>query len=54
MFWKGSSDGEIFPQKIASLCFQTSQQKGRNGHASSRTFRSKIHPKGLELALEEN
>ena len=27
--WKSSSAGEIFPQKIASLCFQTLQQKGR-------------------------
>ena len=27
LFWKGSSPGAIFPQKIASLRFQTSQQK---------------------------
>ena len=41
MFWKGSSARAISPQKIASLCFQTSQQRGRKIHASSRPFRSK-------------
>ena len=40
MFWKGSSAGAISPQKIASLCFQTSQQRGRKIHASSRPFGS--------------
>ena len=54
LFWRGSSPGAIFPHKIASLRFQTSQQKGRKIHASPRTFRSKIHPKGPELALQEN
>ena len=44
-FWKGSSAGAMFPPKIASLRFQTSQQKGRNIHASPRNFRSKTHPK---------
>ena len=39
MFWKGSSAGAISPQKIASLCFQTSQQRGRKIHASSRPSR---------------
>ena len=34
--------------------FATLQKKGRKIHASPRTFRSKIHPKGPELALEEN
>ena len=29
MFWKSSSTGAIFPQKVASLRFQTLQQKGR-------------------------
>ena len=43
-----------FSTEIASLHFQTSQQKGKKIHASSRTFQSKIHPKGPELALEEN
>ena len=43
-----------FPQQIASLHFQTTQQKARLLHASSSTFRSKIHPKGPLLALEEN
>ena len=42
MFWKGSSARAIFPQKIASLRFQISQQKGRKIHASSRTFLLKI------------
>ena len=54
LFRKGSSAGAIFPQKIASLRFQTSQRKGWKIHASPRAFRSKIHPKGPELALEEN
>ena len=40
--------------KGLQLRFQTSQQKGGKFHACSRTFRSKIHPKGLGLALEEN
>ena len=39
--------------RIASLRFQTVQQKSRKIHASPRTFRSKIHPKDPELALEE-
>ena len=43
-----------FPQQIASLHFQTTQKKARLLHASSSTFRSKIHPKGPLLALEEN
>ena len=54
LFLKASSAGAIFPQKIAWLRFQTSQQKGRKNHASPRTFRSKIHLNGPELALEEN
>ena len=54
LFWKGSSAGAIFPPKIASLRFQTSQHKGQKIHDSSRTFQSKIHPNGPELALEEN
>ena len=54
MFWKGSSAGAVLLQKIASLRFQASQQKGWKIHASSRTFWSKIHPKGPELALEKN
>ena len=53
-FFNGSSTGAIFPHKIASLCFQTTQQKGRKNRASSRTFWSKIHPKGPELALGKN
>ena len=53
LFWKGSSAGVIFPP-IASLRFQTSQHKGQKIHNSSRTFQSKIHPNGPELALEEN
>ena len=53
LFWKGSSAGVIFPP-IASLRFQTSQHKGQKIHDSSRTFQSKIHPNGPELALEEN
>ena len=44
----------FFPSKIASLRFQTSQHKGQKTHDSSRTFQSKIHPNGPELALEEN
>ena len=54
LFWNGSSARAIFPLQIALLRFQTSQQRGRKIHASPRTFRSKIHPKGSELALEEN
>ena len=54
LFWKGSSAGAIFPPKIASLRFQTSQHDGQKIHDSSRTFQSKIHPNGPELALEEN
>ena len=54
LFWKGSSAGAIFPAKIASLRFQTSQHKDRKIHDSSRIFQSKIHPNGPELALEEN
>ena len=54
LFGKGSSAGTIFPPKIASLRFQTSQHKGQKFHVSSRTFQSKIHPNGPELALEEN
>ena len=34
--------------------FQASQEKCRKIHASSRTFRSKILPKGPMLALQEN
>ena len=44
----------IFPQKIALLPFQASQEKCRKIHASSRTFRSKIRPKGPKLTLQEN
>ena len=54
LFWKGSSAGAIFPPKIASLRFQTSQHTGQKIHDSSRTFQSKIHLNGPELALEEN
>ena len=54
LFRKGSSAGAIFSPKIASLRFQTSQHKGQKIHDSSRTFQSKIHPNGPELALEEN
>ena len=54
LFWKGYSAGAIFPAKIASLRFQTSQHIGQKIHDSSRTFQSKIHPNGPELALEEN
>ena len=54
LFWKGSSAGAIFPAKIASLPFQTSQHKGQKIHDSSRTFQSKIYPNGTEQALEEN
>ena len=54
LFWKGFSTGAIFPQKITSLHFQTSQQKGWKIHASLRIFWSKIHLKGPELALDEN
>ena len=50
LFWKGFSTGAIFSQKITSLRFQTSQQKGWKIHASLRTFWSKIHLKGPELA----
>ena len=52
--WKGSSAGAIFPPKIASLRFQTSQHKGQKIHDSSRMFQSKIHPNGPELAVEES
>ena len=51
---KGFRRWAIFPPKIASLRFQTSQHKGQKIHVSSRTFQSKIHPNGPELALEEN
>ena len=44
----------IFPQKIALLPFQASQEKCRKIHASSRTFRSKIRPNGPKLTLQEN
>ena len=44
----------IFPAKIASLHFQTSQHKGQKIRDFSRTFQSKIHWNGPELALEEN
>ena len=54
LFWKGSSAGAIFLHKIASLRFQTSQHTGQKIHDSSRTFQSKIHLNGPELALEEN
>ena len=54
LFWKRSSAGAIFSPQIASLCFQTSQHKGQKIHDSSRTFLSKIHLNGPELALEEN
>ena len=53
LFIKGSSAGVIFPAKIASLRFQTSQHKGQKIYYSSRTIQTKIHPNGLELALEE-
>ena len=54
-FLNGSSAGAIFPQKIASLHFQTSPGEWpKLTHASSRTSRSKLHPNGPELALEEN
>ena len=53
MFWKGSSAGAIFPPKIVSLHFQTSLQEGRKIHVSPRTFQSKIHPNGPELAVEK-
>ena len=43
-----------FSPKITSLPIQTLQQKGPKIHPSPRTFWSKIHPKGSELALEEN
>ena len=51
---KGFQRRAIFPPKLASLCFQTSQHKGQKIHVSSRTFQSEIHPNGPELALEEN
>ena len=51
---KGFQRRAIFTPKIASLCFQTSQDKGQKIHVSSRNFQSKIHPNGPELALEEN
>ena len=54
LFWKGASAGAIFPPKIATLRFQSSQHKGQKIHDSSRTFQSKIHPNGPEIALEEN
>ena len=54
MFWKGSSAGVIFPPKLKSLRFQTSLQEGRKIHVSPRTFCLKIHPNGVELAVEEN
>ena len=53
-FLNGSSARVIFPQKIASLCIQSTQQKARKIQASFLTFWSKIHPKGLKLALEGN
>ena len=51
-FSKGSSTGAIFSPKIALLRFQTFQQKDQKIRASPRNFRSKIHPKGPELAFE--
>ena len=42
LFWKGSNAGAIFSPNIASLRFQTLQQKGRKIHPSPRTFWSKI------------
>ena len=51
---KGFKRRGDFPPKIASLRFQTSQHEGQKIHDSSRTFQSKIHPNGPELALEEN
>ena len=41
-------------KKIALLRFQTMQQKSRKIHNSSRTFRSKIHPKVLEPSKKIN
>ena len=51
---KGFQRRGDFSPKIASLRLQTSQHKGQKIHNSSRTFQSKIHPNGPELALEEN
>ena len=39
---------QFFPQN------RITSQKGQRINASSRTFPSKIHPKGQEVALEEN
>ena len=54
LFWKGSSARAIFPQKIVSLRFQTSQQKDWKVRASPHTFQSKIHHNGPELVLKGN
>ena len=51
---KGFQRRGDFSPKIALLRFQTSQHKGQKINLSSRTFQSKIHPNGPELALEEN
>ena len=51
---KGFQRRGNFSPKIASLSFQTSQHTGQKIHDSSRTFQSKIHLNGPELALEEN
>ena len=45
IFWAAPAP-EFFSPEIASLLFQTSQQKGQKIHASCRTIRWEIHPKG--------